>query len=127
MAKALDAETKRPRFGVVTGLELTAYDLLVVGSPTQEGKELKAISSLLDAIPDTGLKYAKVAAFDTRHKWRWVGTWGYAAPSIANLLTAKGGELIIPPEGFIVNSTQGPIKNGELKRAAAWAKSMQNK
>ena len=28
----------------------------------------------------------------------------------------------MPPEGFFVNGTEGPMKEGELERAAEWAK-----
>jgi hypothetical protein len=34
----------------------------------------------------------------------------------------KGGELIAPPEGFFVQGTEGPLKEGELERASDWAK-----
>jgi hypothetical protein len=82
---------------------------------------------LLDAIPEDGLKNTRVAAFDTRHKWKWVKVWGYAASHIAEMLKAKGGRLIAPPEGFIVNATKGPIRNGEMERAKEWAKSLLDK
>jgi len=47
---------------------------------------------------------------------------GYAAGRIANNLKKKGGILIASPEGFFVTGGQGPLKEGELERAAAWAK-----
>jgi len=28
----------------------------------------------------------------------------------------------MPPEGFFVNGTEGPMKEGELERAAEWTK-----
>jgi flavodoxin I len=124
MGLQIDADVKRPRFGVITGEELGAYDLLIIGSPTQQGAPLSSITILLDAIPAAGLKNTKVAVFDTRHKWRFVSPWGYAAPRLAKLLVGKGGTLIAPPEGFLVNSTRGPIRNGELERANEWAKSL---
>ena len=34
----------------------------------------------------------------------------------------NGGKLAAPPEGFIVLGTQGPLLDGELERAAKWAK-----
>ena len=37
-------------------------------------------------------------------------------------LEKKGGELVIPPEGFYVGDTEGPLLEGELERAADWAK-----
>jgi flavodoxin I len=127
MGLYIDTEVKRPRFGVVTAGDLCNCDLLIVGSPTQQGKALSSITILLDAIPEDGLKNTRVAAFDTRHKWKWVKVWGYAAPHIAEMLKAKGGRLIAPPEGFIVNTTKGPVRNGEMERAKEWAKSLLDK
>jgi hypothetical protein len=53
-----------------------------------------------------------------------VKLFGYAAKPIADRLKKKGGELTIPPEGFLVKGTEGPLKEGELERAADWAKSL---
>ncbi|GAI96433.1 unnamed protein product [marine sediment metagenome] len=47
---------------------------------------------------------------------------GYAAKPIADKLEKKGGGLIIPPEGFFIKDSKGPLKDGELERAADWAK-----
>jgi flavodoxin I len=47
---------------------------------------------------------------------------GYAAPKIAKSLIAKGGRQVAPPEGFIVLDKEGPLRDGELERAAAWAR-----
>ena len=46
---------------------------------------------------------------------------GYAAGRIANRLERKGGHLAAEPEGFIVEDSEGPLKKGELERAAIWA------
>ena len=34
----------------------------------------------------------------------------------------KGGELALPAEGFYVEGSEGPLKEGELERAADWAR-----
>jgi hypothetical protein len=47
---------------------------------------------------------------------------GYAANPISEKLKKKGGDLVIPPQGFFVEGTKGPLKEGELERAADWAK-----
>ena len=44
-----------------------------------------------------------------------------AAEPIATSLTKRGGTLIIPPEGFFIKDKEGPLKEGELERSAAWA------
>ena len=86
----------------------------------------------LKGIPKNGLEDITVAAFDTRFpvskidKIRilafFVRIFGYAAKPIADRLEKKGGELVVPPEGFYVTDTEGPLFEGELERAADWAK-----
>ena len=100
--------------------ELKTIDLFIAGSPTQGGRATPAIQEFLDKIPIASLKGINVAAFDTRISTKLVGIFGYAAGRIAGNLKEKGGTLIAPPEGFFVKSTKGPLKEGELERAASW-------
>jgi flavodoxin len=111
--------------------QLTGLILLIVGSPTQGFRPTKAINRLLGKIPMNDLKGVKVAAFDTRLSMSdiessverfIIKTGGYAAKPIADRLKKSGGDLIMPPEGFYVKGTEGPLKEGELERAADWAK-----
>jgi len=112
--------------------QLTGLKLLIVGSPTRQFRPTAAINNLLKGIPKNGLKGVKVAAFDTRFTMSaieesrvlpfFVRLFGYAAKPISDRLKKKGGELIIPPEGFFVEGVEGPLKEGELERAADWAK-----
>jgi flavodoxin len=113
--------------------QLTELDILVVGSPTRGFRPTEAVTSLLKRIQSKALKEVKVAAFDTRFKadeldsagLRFVvKTGGYAAKRIASHLKKAGGKLIVPPEGFYVGDTEGPLKPGELERAEDWAKSI---
>lgn len=46
---------------------------------------------------------------------------GYAAPKIAATLVEKGGELVLPAEGFIVEDKEGRLAAGEAERAKVWA------
>jgi hypothetical protein len=57
----------------------------------------------------------------------FVKIYGFAAKPIAARLKKKGGELIVSPEGFFVEGMKGPLVNGELERAANWAKQMSYK
>jgi len=100
--------------------DLKGFDLLIVGSPTHGGRPTPAIQDLFKASP--ALKGINVAAFDTRHVSKWTLLFGYAAPRIARSLKGNGGALLASPEGFFVLGTEGPLKEGELERAAAWAK-----
>ena len=132
MGKAIE-----PKHNIVFGVsdvkveQLVGLDVLIVGSPTQAFRPLKPIAEFLDRIPSGSLKGVKVAAFDTRIspgdvKMKllkiMVKMFGYAADPIADKLKKKGGELVVPPEGFCVKDTKGPMKDGEMERAVAWAR-----
>ncbi len=124
-------EVKVIRVNDVKSDQLTGVQLLVVGSPTRGFRPTKPITSFLRNIPNDSLKGVKVAAFDTRITidekvpliLRFLSNiFGYAAKPIAEKLVEKGGELIVPPEGFIVKGSEGPLKESELERAVAWVK-----
>jgi flavodoxin I len=113
---------------------LVGLDVLIVGSPTQAFQPLKPIKAFLKDIPAGALKGVKVAAFDTRADVQEVGSriltlfvklFGYAAEPIAAQLIKKGGMQAIAPAGFFVTDKEGPLKEGELERAAAWAQQVQ--
>jgi flavodoxin len=119
------------RVAGVTAAQLRSLDLLIVGSPTRGFRPTEAISSLLAALPEGHLAGIRVASFDTRIPLDTIGFFlfriivdrgGYAAPKIASALKKAGGDLVVPPEGFFVTATEGPLKDGELERAEAWAR-----
>jgi flavodoxin len=107
--------------------ELETVDLLIVGSPTHGGRPMGAVQNFLNRAPATTIKNISVASFDTRFASRFAKIFGYAASRIANPLKKKGGNLVAEPEGFIVEGTEGPLKEGELKRAASWAREILGK
>jgi flavodoxin len=127
-------EVEVMRAANVTPDQLAGVSLLVVGSPTQKFRPLASITELLKAIPGGALKGVRVAAFDTRITQSrvdeirilsfFVKIFGYAAEPIGGRLVKKGGELAAPPEGFYVSDTEGPLLDGELDRAAAWARKL---
>ena len=111
--------------------QLPRVDILIVGSPTRAFRPSPATSAFLRGIPREGLVGVKVAAFDTGLAMDDIGSpvlrflvriFGYAAKPISGKLKGKGGEVIVPPEGFFVAGTKGPLKEGELQRAADWGK-----
>lgn len=51
-------------------------------------------------------------------------TFGYAYPSMQNSLKKLGAEIIAEGKGFIVLESEGPLQDGELERAAAWAETL---
>lgn len=119
---AIAGEVQVLRAGEVNSSELKTFDLLIVGAPTHGGRPTQAIRDLLDKVPGNALQGTNVAAFDTRLPAKWVRIFGYAAPRIAGRLKKKSGTLIGSPEGFFVEGTEGPLREGELERAAGWAK-----
>ena len=118
------------RVGSVQPGQLSGLGLLVVGSPTRGFQASPLTSRWMGGIPLNALQGVKVAAFDTRIPWEkmpWflrgmARMFGFAAPAISARLQRKGGTLAAAPEGFYVRDTKGPLADGELERAAAWAK-----
>jgi flavodoxin I len=110
------------RAGTVESEQLAGLKLLVVGSPTQGGRATPAIQDFLGRVSADVIRGVNVAAFDTRLPTRLVGIFDYAAGRIADSLKSKGGLLMAPPEGFVVGGREGPLKEGELERAAEWAR-----
>ena len=119
---AITGEVKVVRPDEANPTELESIDLLIVGSPTQGGRQTVATREFLGRIPADSLKNVRVTSFDTRIKTKLVKIFGYAAGRIANSLMDKGGSLVVSPEGFFVKGTRGPLVEGELERAAAWAR-----
>ena len=99
---------------------LESVELLIVGSPAHGGRPMGAVQTFLSKVPATTIKGINVAAFDTRFESRFAKLFGYAAGRIANPLKRKGGNLLVEPKGFFVEGTKGPLKEGELERAAGW-------
>jgi len=115
-------EVKVLRAGEANPSESESIDLLIVGSPTQGGRPTPAIQEFLDKVSESAIKGINIAASDTRLSTRWVRVFGYAAGRIADNLKGKGGNLVASPKGFFVKGRQGPLKEGEVERAATWAK-----
>ena len=125
-------EVRVVKVGDANPSELSSIDFLIVGSPTHGGGATRAIKEFLGKIPANALKNVQVASFDTRFSAKdkgigariVLGIFRYAAGRIATILEYKGGYLAMEPEGFIVEESEGPLKKGELERAATWAKEM---
>lgn len=111
--------------------DLSATDLLIVGSPTRGFRPTPMISDYVEGLTARAGKAA--AAFDTRIETdtihpaplRWVvEAGGYAAERIVASLKAHGFALRDEGAGFFVTGTEGPLKDNELERAKAWALSL---
>jgi flavodoxin len=117
IGEAITGEVKVLRVGEADPSE--TFDLLIVGSPTHGGRPTQAIQDFTKRVP--ALNGAPVAAFDTRLSTSLVKIFGYAAGRIGKTLEKKGGTLVKPPEAFFVKGTKGPLREGELERAASWS------
>jgi len=122
IAGAIEGGVKMVRPGEVGPAELENIGLLVVGSPTQGGRGTEATRDFLGRISKAEVNGLDAAAFDTRVEAKVAKIFGYAAGRIASSLKKKGANLVAEPEGFFVLGTKGPLKEGELERAATWGK-----
>ncbi|OGO01615.1 MAG: hypothetical protein A2Y90_00925, partial [Chloroflexi bacterium RBG_13_52_12] len=120
-------DAKVVKVGEAKAADLGFYHMIIIGSPTQGGRQTKAMQAFLDTIPKDALKNKKVASFDTRGKTWIVKIFGWAATRIEKVLKDKGGNLVTPGEGFFVTATRGPLVEGEIERAGAWAKGIAKK
>ncbi len=102
-------------------LELEGVDLLLLGCPTQAWNASPVMRSFLDYTTSETLGNVTVACFDTRFDRSPLIT-GSAARKMTNRLHKLGVRHLLPRESFFVESAQGPLKSGEVVRAADWAR-----
>ncbi len=101
-------------------LELQGIDLLLIGGPTQRHGLTASIHALLENLPHGSLHNIAAAAFDTRYqKATWIT--GSAAETITKMLRKADARLLVPAKSFFVGDREGPLLEGELEQAAAWA------
>ena len=129
-AMAVALSTQALPVDKVTPEMLGGLDVLVVGSPTRGFRPSEGMAKFLKALPKNSLKGIGVAAFDTRIVLQTINSsvlrfivdkGGYAASTIDKTLERLGGRRLTSPEGFYVTGEKGPLKDGELDRAGAWA------
>jgi flavodoxin len=108
--------------------DLDGIDILVVGCPTRAFSATPVIKKFIKSLKLDGVK---VAAFDTRADLKrvnskflefMVGLLGYAAEPMSKKLIRQGGVSAVEPIGFLVEDTEGPLGEGEIKRAEKWAR-----
>ena len=119
---AITGEIKLLPASEVGPSDLEALDLLIAGAPTQAARPSPPMKDFLENLPKTAVEGINVAAFDTRMTTRWLKIIGYAAGKIGKALKKKGGNLLLKAKPFNVTGGKGPLKEGELERAAQWAK-----
>ncbi len=100
--------------------DCSEIDLVVFGGPTQRHGLSPAMNALLSGAHVGRCCGVSAAAFDTRYHMARILS-GSAAEGIAARLASLGCRLMVPPESFYVAGREGPLLDGELARARAWA------
>jgi flavodoxin len=99
---------------------LPASDVLFIGGPTEGHSASPPMVEFLDRLAADSMVGRKVAVFDTRVAWPKMLS-GSAAESIAQRVGALGAAIVGSPGSFIV-TMKPELKEGELERAAKWAR-----
>lgn len=130
---AKQAEVRVVRAGDFQAEQLSGVDLFVLGSPTRAFSPSDATKALLKTLKRDSLKGMKAAAFDTRVDVQKIDnkflsfmakTFGFAYPTMQNRLKRTGVDIAAEGKGFIVMDSEGPLQDGELEKAAAWAETL---
>ena len=121
-------------------VDLTRFDLLVVGAPThgfslsrpvtrhdavrqggREDAEGVGVREWLRTVHDSDRHRLLVATFDTRmSKVRYLPA--CASRRAARELAGHGHTMVSVPMGFLVNDVSGPLESREVDRAIAWSR-----
>jgi len=102
--------------------DLKDVDLVIVGSPTHRMNLPEEVRLKLHTLPKRSLRGKMMAAFDTSYKMSgWLNRLT-ASKKLSGRLKKLGGRRIVPPETFHVMESQGPLYDGEIKRAQDWAR-----
>jgi flavodoxin len=108
----------------LTAEALAGADLVVMGSPTHRMNLPEAVRPVFEQLPKRILKGKPVAAFDTSYKMKaWLQAFT-AAKKLNQKLRKLGGKRLLPPETFLVMEREGPLYDGEIERAEAWARTI---
>ncbi len=103
----------------VGAADLEDLDVLVAGSPVHAWRPSRPMQAFLKELQPDALAGVKAAAFDTRFGPRLAGS---AADNIERALQERGCEIVAPAKGFLVLGGKGPLAEGQLDAAEAWAK-----
>jgi flavodoxin len=136
IGRALEAAGATVQVAAVPGAKPEDVDgssLLVVGSPTRGFMPTPAMREFIGRLGHERCRNLAAVAFDTRldletvhpAPLRWVmDVGGYAASRLQTELGEMGCTKAGEPAGFLVVGTEGPLKDGELARAADWARGL---
>ena len=101
--------------------DLAGSDLVIMGCPTHRMNLPEAVRPMFGHLPKRALRGIPVAAFDTSYKMSaWLARFT-SARKLDKKLRKLGGKRIVSPETFHVVEREGPLYDGEIERAEAWA------
>jgi len=123
LARNIVGVSKAVSVGQFKDSDLDNLDLLIVGSPINGWRPTESILKMLNSIKGKIQKGLMFTTFDTRIK---VFYHGDAKDKLANMLKASGAKLMSESQAFYVIGKDGPLVDGELERAANWAKSIKS-
>lgn len=104
------------------GSDLEDIALVVMGCPTHKMNLPEAVRPVFKRLPKRALRGKVFAAFDTSYKMSPLLARFTASKKLAQRLRKLGGRRLVQPETFHVAGREGPLYEGELERAGAWAK-----
>ncbi|MFN2199163.1 MAG: flavodoxin family protein [Anaerolineales bacterium] len=120
-AASSNGDVQVQAFAELTPEVLRAAELGLFGTPTHRMNLPEELRPLLAGLPKGCLRGTAVAAFDTSYKMNGFLTRMTAAKKLDRKLRRLGGKRVARPETFIVSGREGPLAEGELARARAWA------
>ncbi|MGE5425845.1 MAG: flavodoxin family protein [Bacillota bacterium] len=111
---------------------LLENDCILIGTPTHGGRASSAVLSFFKELPAGAWKGKKVAVFSTGIPRDGQNLFlkfiirilGYADRSTMNMLLAQGAISAGDPVTLMVKDKQGPLLEGEIEKALAWAKAL---
>ena len=117
IATGCGADTRLVTADEFTAEMLSGVEFAFIGSPSIAWKYAPGFNKVFDVIASAKVPGLKTAAFDTGMK-RWYA--GDGAGQIAKKLK-QAGCAVVGKMRFLVLGKEGPLKDGELERAKAWA------
>lgn len=100
------------------------YDFLVLGSPTEFGTMSLTVKGLLGKVKNKEWANKPFAAFDTENPENIERKQGSAAEKIAEKLTGKQMNQLLPVLKALVLGWKGPLQEGEIERAREYAREL---
>jgi hypothetical protein len=101
----------------------SGVELLLVGIPSHRNSRPNCVLDWLRRLPVGALTGVRVSVFDIRFTPpRWFEF--SMLHKIGRALLRQGGKYASPPESFFLAGPEGPLAEGEIQRACAWAVKM---